>query len=99
MKKTIIILITIFFIIIIIFFMKNDYKIFRKGNNINIKSADAIKEYILNINSYQARATILVTSNKNTNTYVVKQHYNKEKNIYKQELLEPENLARNNDYS
>lgn len=78
--------------------MKNDYKIFGNGNNINIKSADEIKKYVLNISSYQAKATISITSNKTTNTYIVKQQYNKKENAYKQELLEPKSVARNNNY-
>lgn len=98
MKKRIIIFIIIIFIIITIFFMKNDYKIFRTGNNINIKSADEIKEYVLNISSYQAEATVSIISNKTTNIYVVRQQYDKKENTYKQELLEPKNVARNNNY-
>lgn len=93
-KKVLILLIIIILIItIIIFFIKNNYKFSKKGNNISNKSADEIKEYILNIDSYQTTATITVKSNKNENTYVVKQKYNKENNVYKQEIIEPENIA------
>lgn len=91
-KKTIIILIGIALIILIAIFIKNNYKKTKMGNNISNKSADQIKEYILNIESYQALATITIKSNKNENTYKVSQKYNKEGNQYKQEIIEPENI-------
>lgn len=33
------------------------------------KSADEIKNYILNIDSFSAEATVTITSNKTTDTY------------------------------
>ena len=91
-KKLLIMCSIIICIILIIFFIKNNYNFSKKGNNISNKSADEIKEYILNIDSYQAIAEITIKSNKNQNTYKVEQKYNRENNIYKQEMLEPENI-------
>lgn len=91
-KKVFILTICIVVILLLIFFIKNNYNSSKKGNNINNKSADEIKEYILNIESYKALATIKITSNKNENTYVVKQGYNSKNKVYKQEVLEPENI-------
>ena len=79
-------------IILIVFFLKNNYKNTKTGNNISNKSADEIKEYILNIQSYETTASIKIISNKNENNYVVKQKYNGDGNLYKQEILEPENI-------
>ena len=56
------------------------------------KSADEIKEYILNIESYKAIAEVTIKSNKNENTYKLEQKYNRKDNVYKQEVLEPENI-------
>ena len=91
-KKIIIISVIIIFLILIIFLVKNNYNFSKKGNNISNKSADEIKEYILNIESYHAIAEITIKSNKNQNIYKVEQKYNRENNIYKQEVLEPENI-------
>ena len=88
-KKIIIIIFAIILLILIIFLIKNNYKISKKGNNISNKSADEIKQYILNIESYQAVAKITIKSNKNENIYIVKQQYNKNDNVYKQEILDP----------
>ena len=57
------------------------------------KSADEIEQYILNINSYNAKAEITINSNKNTNKYLINEQYIKQDNIYKKEILEPENIA------
>ena len=46
------------------------------------KSADEIKEYILNISSYEAEVEINVISNKNQNKYKAKQQFVKEDNLY-----------------
>jgi len=93
MKKIIGIAITIIILIIIIFLFKNNYKKIKSGNNISNKSIDEIKEYILNIESYSANAKVEVESNKIKNTYIVEQRYIKEGNLYKQKVLEPENLS------
>lgn len=73
--------------------IKNNYKISKIGNNISNKSADEIENLILNIGSYETTANITIKSNKNQNTYVVKQKYNKEGNLYSQEVLEPSGIA------
>ena len=56
------------------------------------KSLDEIEQYILNINSYETEADITIKSNKNENKYKVKQKFLKENNLYKQEVIEPENI-------
>ncbi len=75
---------------IICFFRKNDYKTKEFGNT-NIKSAESIKEYILNISSYEADISLEITSNKTTNKYRLIQKY-VSPNIFKQEVLEPNNI-------
>lgn len=92
-KKTIIIFIIVLILILGVILIKNNYKTSKNGNNISNKSADEIKNLILNIGSYEAKANITIKSNKNQNTYVVKQKYNKEGNLYSQEVLEPSGIA------
>lgn len=95
-NKKLLYIIAIFFIICIIlvisicFFRKNDYKTGNIGNT-NIKSAENIKEYILNISSYEADISLEITSNKTTNKYRLIQKY-ASPNIFKQEILEPNNI-------
>lgn len=93
MKKNISIIIAIVLIIFVIslFFIKNNYKFFNSGNNMSNKSADEIKNYILNMNSFSAEATVTITNNKTTNTYILGQKF--KGNQYVQELLEPQNIA------
>ena len=67
-------------------------KYLKNGNNMSNKSADEIKEYILNISSYEAEVEINVISNKNQNKYKAKQQFVKEDNLYKQEIIGPENI-------
>lgn len=90
--KKIITIATIIVIIIIAFFIKFNYKKIKSGNNITIKSADDVKKYILGINSYEAIFKVEINSNKNNNSYVIKEQYVKKTGIYKQEVLEPENI-------
>lgn len=92
-KKTIIIFIIVLILILDVILIKNNYKTSKNGNNISNKSADEIENLILNIGSYEAKANITIKSNKNQNTYVVKQKYNKEGNLYRQEILEPSGIA------
>lgn len=92
-KKTIIIFIIVLILILDVILIKNNYKTSKNGNNISNKSADEIENLILNIGSYEANANITIKSNKNQNTYVVKQKYNKEGNLYSQEVLEPSRIA------
>ena len=94
-NKKLLYIIAIFFVICVIlitivFFRKNNYKTGIIGNT-NIKSAENIKEYILKISSYEADISLEVTSNKTTNKYRLIQKY-VEPNIFKQEVLEPNNI-------
>lgn len=91
MKKIITIAI-ILITIIVIFFIKINYKSLKNGNNMSNKSAKEITQYILDINSYEAEAEVLIESNKNSNKYKIKEKYSKDKNVFKREILEPENL-------
>lgn len=81
--------ILLFFLLIIsiIIFIQIAYKFLKSGNNI-IKSDN---NNILNISSYEATIEVEVYSNKNTNKYLIKQKYY-EPNIFKQEILEPQNI-------
>lgn len=85
MKKVKIIfflIIIILFAILIIFIIK-DNKNIQNGNNDN--------NQILNMNSYEAKIEVTVTSNKNINKYKMIQKY--KKNEYSiQEIEEPENI-------
>lgn len=85
-KKIIFICIFIFLIIISIFYYKKQ----KSGNNIS-KSITDFKEYILNISSYKATISVEITSNKNTNKYIIKQWY-ASPNLFKQEVQSPENI-------
>ncbi len=90
--KKIITITTIIMVVIIIFFTKINYKKLKFGNNISNKSADKIEKYILDINSYEAITNITIESNKNKNTYVAREEYIKDNNVFKQEILEPQNI-------
>ena len=90
--KKIITIITIIIVVIIAFFIEINYKKIKSGNNISIKSADNVKDYILGISSYEATFKVEINSNKNNNSYLIKEQYIKENGIYKQEVLEPENI-------
>lgn len=61
------------------------YKFFTTGNNKNIESEVQFDEYILSINNYDAEAKVTVYSNKNSNTYNLKQY--KKENYQKQEII------------
>ena len=90
-KKTILICIVLIFFLIIIFFIKNYYNYSEVGNNKSNKSIEEIEEYILNIDSYEAKVSVTVESNKNTNKYVMIQKY-KSPNTSHQIILEPSNI-------
>ena len=75
---------------IIGFFLKNNYKTMEFGNA-NSKSVDNIKEYILNLESYEAQIEIEVHSNKNQNQYKMKQTY-QAPNLSYQEILQPDSI-------
>lgn len=90
--KRIISIAIIIAVIIIAIFIKTNYKLFKFGNNMSNRSADEIEKYILDINSYELTANITIESNKNTNVYVTREECIKDNNIFKQEILEPENV-------
>lgn len=92
-NKKMLCIIAIFLIIfasIVIIFAKNNYKTTEFGNT-TIKSAEDIKEYILNLESYEAEVSIEVSSNKNQNQYKMKQIY-KAPNLVRGEVLEPQSV-------
>ena len=88
-KKYWLILLIIAILIGGIIFYKNRVKDFKIGNN---KTSQEIVDYILNISSYEVKVTVNVTSNKNSNKYILKQTYNSP-NISMQEVIEPSNIA------
>ena len=88
-KKYWLILLIIILVIGGIFFYKNRVKNLKNGNN---KTSQEIVDYILNISSYEAQVTVTVTSNKNSNKYILKQTY-QTPNISVQEVIEPSNIA------
>jgi len=91
-KKIIVIsLVIIIVITLIIFFIKIAYNPFKTGNNIGNKTIEDIKNYILNISSYEAVLEVTVNSNKNTNKYVLKQSC-VIPDAFTQEVVEPENI-------
>ena len=84
----------IFIIILIILggfiiFNKKTAKVFKIVNNM---SSQEIVEYILNISSYEATVSVEVTSNKNSNKYVINQRF-ASKDFNCQEVLEPSNIS------
>lgn len=90
-KKTILICIVLMIFLIIIFFIKNYYNYSEVGNNKSNKSIEEIEEYILNIDSYEAKVSVTIESNKNTNKYVMIQKY-KSPSTSHQIILEPSNI-------
>ena len=91
-KKNLIILLIGSLIIFLIFLLKNNYKNLEVGNNMSNKSIEEIEEYVLNISSYQAKISVTVNSNKNTNKYIISQKYISP-NKSKQTILEPSNVG------
>lgn len=88
-KKYWLILLIVAIVIGGIIFYKNRVKDSKSGNN---KTSQEIVDYILNISSYEVQVTVNVTSNKNTNKYILKQTY-QSPNISMQEVIEPSNIA------
>ena len=88
-KYWLILLLIIIIGIVILIFYKNRVKDLKIGNN---KNSQEIVDYILNLSSYEAQVTVNVTSNKNSNKYILKQSY-QSPNISKQEVIEPSNIA------
>lgn len=90
MKQKIFVAIVIVIIIgvgLFCFFTKNNYKTVKFGNT-SIKSAEDIKEYILNLTHYEAEIKVEVHSNKTQNQYKIKQNY-QAPNLANQEIIEP----------
>ena len=91
-KIFIITVITVIFLLILFLILKINYKNIISGNTITSKNTDSIINNILNMKSYEADVTIEVISNKNQNTYKIKQQ-NLQENEYKQIVKEPRNIA------
>ena len=91
MKRLITVLIMLAIIVAVIFiFFKNIYNPQKIGNT-TYKIED-LENYILKISSYEAIAEIRVASNKNTNTYKLKQSEKRGGSFY-QEVIEPQTIA------
>lgn len=90
-KKTAILGILILLIIIISILIIINYKNKKDGNNIINKSEEEIIDYILNINSYDAKLDITVETNKNKTQYVIMQQLKDGKSF--QEVIEPKNIS------
>ena len=88
-KRKIIIILAIILAIGGIIFYKNGVKDLKNGNN---KTSQEIVDYILNLSSYEVKVTVNVTSNKNSNKYILKQTY-QAPNRSTQEVIEPSNIA------
>ena len=88
-KYWIILLVIILLVSVFMFFYKNKVKDLKSGNT---KTSQEIVDSILNITSYEVQVTVNVTSNKNTNKYILKQTYQLP-NLSKQEVVEPSNIA------
>lgn len=89
--KIIIALVMLILVIVLIFIKFNNKtaKILKFGNNM---TSQEIVDYILNISSYEANVTVEVTSNKNSNKYILNQKF-KSPDTNSQEVLEPSNIA------
>ncbi len=88
-KKYWIILLLIIIIAISIIFLKKGFKNHKFGNN---ESSQEIVNDLLELSSYKMQITVNITSNKNSNKYILKQTY-QEPNISTQEVIEPSNIA------
>lgn len=88
-KKKIFLFIIIILVILGIALFINK-KMTKNKKSVNNMSSQEIVDYILNINSYKANATVQINSNKNSNKYILKQEYNQNESI--EEILEPSNI-------
>lgn len=68
-----------------VFLLILGYKFFATGNNKTIESEEQLCDYILNINDYSIEAKVTIYSNKNINTYSLKQFKKGERQI--QEII------------
>lgn len=91
MRRFGILIFCIIFVVALIFVIKINYKNINSGNNITSKDADSIVNNILNMKSYEANVTIEIISNKNENTYEIKQENIGEK-AYKQTIIKPSEI-------
>ncbi len=82
MKKKFFIICMIFLCLFLIIL---GYKFFIPGNNKNIESETQLDEYILSIKDYELEGNVTVYSNKNINTYKLKQY--KKGNYQRQEII------------
>lgn len=82
MKRKIFIFCVIFLCVFLCFL---GYKFFITGNTKNIESTVQADEYILNIKNYNIEARVTVWSNKNSNTYNLRQY--KKDGYQKQEII------------
>lgn len=90
--KWLILFIIIVFLSIALYFIflnKNTSKILKNGNNM---SSQEIVNYILDISSYKVNVTVEISSNKNSNKYILNQEYISP-NTNMQEVIEPSNIA------
>lgn len=84
-KKKIFLFIIIILVILGIALFINK-KMTKNKKSVNNMNSQEIVDYILNINSYKANATVQINSNK----YILKQEYNQNESI--EEILEPSNI-------
>lgn len=63
----------VFAILLILFFILICYKFWHVGNNKNIENIDEFDKYISKIKNYKIEGLVTVNSNKNSNTYSLKQ--------------------------
>lgn len=89
LKKILFLILIIVILVLIFFISKKLFKNNKSGDNMN---SQEIVDYILNINSYKAKIYVEVTSNKNSNKYVINQEYNTENGDI-EEILEPSNIS------
>lgn len=89
-KRLFAVVFLILLLLIISIFYFNAYNNPKIVNNINKSN---IKEYILNISSYEAEILVNINSNKNSNKYRIKQKHDKLRNVFIQEVIEPNNIS------
>ena len=89
LRKILFLILIIVILVLIFFISKKLFKNNKSGDNMN---SQEIVDYILNINSYKAKIYVEVTSNKNSNKYVINQEYNTENGDI-EEILEPSNIS------
>lgn len=90
-KKIKMLIIILFIILLLIIGIFCCYIFGKTGNNSINESDEGILQYILNIKEYKTKAEVIITSNKNTNKYIIKQEI--KDNKYIQEIIEPANIA------